>query len=369
LIEADVPYANLSNRHYPTIAVYPNVLNFYTDRDSGGYFNFKGLGVLSYLSKDYVNTINPLLTANDSKMDQMIFRDPEVFVSNDIGLTNTTQIGPIINVSNNSLWMKGKITQGNKAGSIIGENNYKEFSPYQTKEETTGKSSNGLIGIDTDFDPWYSKFDNEWKDVVNWPPNFRKEYPIKQWNQSLNIFIDSQKNNRYDRRIKVSSPYICPDVQSKNIIFKSFSNIECLGVLGQNDLGVFNGVEIIPTNTHVLTSDGGIIIRVNKEFFKNNFLTFYTYENISESVPDFTNVMYGERVYTEDPSPYFSYAMLKIIVNGGDFYTPVYRTRQTTMTVSNLNGVFNFEGPFTLHGYMPLFVNEAEKRLIRLYTI
>lgn len=366
IIPADVPFANLTNRHYPSIAMYPNANTLYSDRDSGGYFNHKGLGVLTYVSRDYLNTINPELTSNSLQGADLLFRDPNVFASDDIGLTNKPQRGPIKNVSNNALWMKGKQTEGYKAGSVVGESDFKEFSPYQTREETIGRNNNGIIDIDFDLSPWYGKFNNEWKDTINWPPNFRKEYPIKKWNYALNLFVDSQTVSAIQKSINLKPPYFCPNYTSRHIISKEFIGTTCLGANIQEPIASFSGVDILVLPSVPPVYDGGLILQVNRDFLKNNYLPIYNHASLESLNADPEKVFYGER-RTGLNTLLFGY--ISIIVNGDTFYTPVHRSKRTSCEVSNLSGVFDFNSSFTQYGYMPIHINETQKGFIELFTL
>lgn len=366
LIDSDVPYANLSNRHYPTIAVYPNPENFYSDRESGGYFNHKALGALTFLAKNHVNAINPSLTANQLENGQLFFRDPQVFVSDDIGFTGNTQKGPIVNISFDSRWMKGQITEGNKAGRIKGEQDYKEFSAYQAKEETIGVNANGLIDKGFDLDPWYDEFDDKWRDTVNWPPTFSGQYPVKMWNDSLNLFVKNQRTEIYDKSIKLSAPYFCADSESRNIIVKQFYGTTCLGASTQGTKAIFTNAPILTSLTSDVSSDGGLVLQLNSAYMKNTFLPVYKGDDLTSAVGGYDNILYGERVFDAKA---VSYGFVGIEVDGEDFYTPIYRTKRTSCETTNLSARHFRAGTYESFGYMLVYLNESEKGFIRLYTL
>jgi hypothetical protein len=371
LIESDVPYANLVNRHFPTIAVYPIASNFYTDRDSGTYFNHKGLGTLTYINKDFTNIVNPELSANELTKEQLIFRDPNIFVSNDLGLTEKRAIGPIINSENDSRWMKGNLVEGYKSGQINVEDDYKEFVPYQVKEEITKRNNSGLLDIEFDLDPWTGHFDKDWKDTINWPPNFRKQNPVKQWNFDLDYFVKRQYFTTYDKKITISDPYIClgNETCSKTIISKNYECTTCLGPKGQPDLECFFTGGVYTLDTYNVTSDGGLLLQVNGDFYKLNYIPLYKYDELNDTIPspDSFAVLYGEQ---REDVKHIYFGMVSICVNNVEFYTPVYRSKRTSCEVSNISGVYDFspESEFYSFGYLPVFVNEVDRRLVRLYT-
>ena len=364
LIRADVPYANLSNRHYPSIAVYPNATNLYTDRDSGGYMSYKGLGALTYVAKEHYNAINPALTANELDSREVFFRDPSVFVSNDEGLSNKVQNGPIRNISNNSSWMKGRITEGARAGRIVGESDYKEFSPYQTKEETIGKNTIGLISTDYNLDPWYSEFDDKWKDTINWPPNFRQQYPVKSWYAAFDLFLKRERNVTRNRTITLEAPYFCPDGESRNLISKTFINTSALGAAAQLVKTSFTDAYVTSSQSMVVSSDGGITLQVNSDHYKSEFLPVYYNADTTLLSGGSDNLLYGERKWDYHA---VSYGMLEIQVNGSNYFTPLYRSSRTACEVTNLSGNHVKLGTYTSYGYMMVYLNESEKRLLSLY--
>ena len=365
VVETDVPFGNLSNRHYPSMAVYPNVSGFYTDRDTGGYLNHKGLGVLTYFGKNQHNAINPSLTANELPKEHLFFRDPEVFVSDDRGLTGKTQIGPIVNLSNDSSWMKGKITEGNRAGRISGEDDHKEFSPYQTKEETVGVNGNGLLNIDYNLDPWYSEFDDKWRDTINWPPNFRQEYPIKQWNANQNVFLENQRKTTQSATITLMEPYIREDVESRNAVEKVFIGTAALGAGVVTHKHSFSAVEILDAGLSVVPASG-LVLRVNSSPYKNFYVPILSSTNLATLDGNYADVVYGDRRQDDYAQ---SYGHIELSINDQSLYVPLYRTSKTAFDATNLSGVTVRDGTFSLSGYMVIYMNETEKGLLPLYTI
>lgn len=174
LIEPVVPYTNLTNRHFPTIATVPYIGNLYSEADVGGYFTPKCLGASIYVGKQYENKLDTTYISNTS------FRELNQYTS-DYGLTNNMQLAPVKTEDVNANWMKAPLTQGARAGFVDGVREHQEFVPYQTKYESNLKTNVGLRFITDDYDPWEGEKDNEWRDETNFPPNFRDEYPIEEW--------------------------------------------------------------------------------------------------------------------------------------------------------------------------------------------
>ena len=176
LVEALVPYANLTNRHYPTIASVPYVPNLYSTEDYGGYNVPRTLGASIYIGQDYKNK---LVTQNKSGL-SATFNDPQYY-NEDTGLTNTTQYKPLSTYSIDSSWIKASIVEGNKAGDVVNANKYQELIPYQTKYETILRNQNGLRFQSDSYDPWSGTQDNTWTDGIKYPVNFRGDFDIYYW--------------------------------------------------------------------------------------------------------------------------------------------------------------------------------------------
>jgi hypothetical protein len=183
LISPLAPYAHLSNRHYPTYASVPSMDNLYSTKDSGGYFIPRMLGVSTAVSKNLVNEVNTSKISNaiNQRGSTAIYRNLDVYTS-DRGLTNTDQFSPISAISVDSSWMKASITEGKKAGLIVGTRQHQEFIPYQTKYETQGSNDNGVYRQGADaYDPWFKDTDSLWENPIDWPANWRKQYDIQGW--------------------------------------------------------------------------------------------------------------------------------------------------------------------------------------------
>ena len=188
LVDAVVPYANLSNRHFPTIATMPYVGGLYSDEQSGGYFTPKNLGASVYVGSKYTNVIDTSKINNDpsTRGNTFIFRNPEMYTS-DRGLSETTQTSPICTADIDSRWMKANTTEGEKAGNIINAKTYQKFIPYQSKYETIHTNFDGLRLQNDEYDPWTGSSDKIWSDPAKFPLSFRGEFPIEDWYSSNSI--------------------------------------------------------------------------------------------------------------------------------------------------------------------------------------
>jgi hypothetical protein len=187
LVESSAPYANLLNRHYPTVATVPYIGGLYSIDDVGGYFLPKNIGLSTYIGKDYTNVISTEGLENTYNRGMSgVFQDPEIYTS-DAGISYRTQVSPISTIDVDSSWMKSGINFGSTAGRSNNLRDYPEFIPYQTKYETDTINYNGIRAQNDEYDPWTGTMDNEWRDVQTFPPNFKNEYDIDGWYDSIDI--------------------------------------------------------------------------------------------------------------------------------------------------------------------------------------
>jgi hypothetical protein len=189
LVTPLIPYAHLSNRHYPTYASAPSVGDLYTTKDSGGYMIPKLFGVSTAVSKNNANSLNTSNINNDptKRSTTVIYGELNHYTS-DRGLSKNDQIAPITSIDIDARWMKASITEGQKAGIIVNARQHQEFMPYQTQYENKGINDNGLFrqGNDT-YDPWFGDLDITWENEIEWPPNSRQQYDIAGWYNQHNM--------------------------------------------------------------------------------------------------------------------------------------------------------------------------------------
>ncbi len=182
LIMNVLPYLNLTNRHFPTIATVPHVEELYTTEETGGYFVPRMLGVSTALSKYDINIINSTKISNNISGANAfeVFTNLNYFNS-ETSLSKTEQNIVLDNDSTDSSWMKSPISSGKKAGNIIGASKHQQFIPYKTKYENTGINTCGTHQQTDTYDPWFGDEDNTWENNIDWPITFNKQYPIDKW--------------------------------------------------------------------------------------------------------------------------------------------------------------------------------------------
>lgn len=179
---AELPYANLTNRHFPTIATVPHVEELYSTSDSGGYFVPRMLGITTALAKNTTNNVNSMKIPNNGAGTNAFstFTNNEVYTQ-DNSLSKIDENIVIENIDTDSSWMKASITDWKKAGNIIEAAKHQQFIPYKTKFENNGKNDYGIHQQGDSYDPWSGNTDSTWENSVDWPSNFTKEYNINEW--------------------------------------------------------------------------------------------------------------------------------------------------------------------------------------------
>ncbi len=152
------PYANLTNRYFPTVATLPdNSNNLKTKAELGGYFLPKNIGSSVYLTKNITYKIN-----SDAILPGVVYEfiQPNVY-NKGRGLTETDQSNVVQHIVDNT-WMKSVRASSVFDGTIINTNVYQKFIPYQSKYETLQYSTNGVVTTQNDFEFWTSPQKSVW---------------------------------------------------------------------------------------------------------------------------------------------------------------------------------------------------------------
>ncbi len=233
LIDPAMPYANVTNRHYPTVASMPYVGNLYGERDVGGYFIPQMLGMGTFLSRNRSTVIVPPPVS--ALGIARVYNTPSIYQS-DYGFTQMFQTMPVSTIMIDSSWMKASITEGQKSGMITDARAFQKFMPYQTSYETRRQNSYGMHCQGDAFDPWYGPNDNIWKDTANWPANERGQYNIEGW---YNQFAALSGTQIYQWKTDIfgNQYMILKDIKGKQTYDKKYAP----GTLWTRDLN--NGVK------------------------------------------------------------------------------------------------------------------------------
>lgn len=144
---AIAPYANLSNRYFPSVATLPYSNGIKTTGQLGGYFIPSNLGASTYLTKNITYSLNTEQVQNGAVykyIDASKYNKGRGLTQNDQDniVTHTIDIN----------WIKSTNTSDYFDGNIINADTYQKFIPYQSAFETLKSDSNGVINAKYDFE-------------------------------------------------------------------------------------------------------------------------------------------------------------------------------------------------------------------------
>ena len=156
------PYKNLTNIHYPTIAVAQFPKECVTEKEVGSYLVPEKLGVSSYLGRGYTSIITDAqLTLIDSLSSERLYYDLEKYGNRNRGFTKNDQnmITEISDIDNR--WISSSYFESARSGIIKNPQNIQKLIPYQTRQ-------------DDDLQLWFPVNPAKWKDP-NYKLTFRGE--------------------------------------------------------------------------------------------------------------------------------------------------------------------------------------------------
>jgi len=349
VIEAMAPYANLTNRHYPTIAMYPSFEEVRTIRDTGGYFIPSKLGASTFISKGFTNELTTVLSSSLGPLSAS-HRDLGVFASNDVGLTRVQQSGPVITTQTDASWMKHSIIENARSGDIANAVDYKEFVPYQTKEETTKQSDKGLLLRTTPLDPWVGEMNNELTTLADWPVTLSGQNKVGSWYSSIDFYGGPVSSVVVSSRISVSLDDLILKHDNSSIRISSLEFVEAssngiivIGPQTYNPLATsYLNVEpsisssyisaLSPTN-YVLTRLTGTRSVAYMEFQPYPNPTVLDYANYRNY-----NMVNGDIVLKTDAPALLEQGAFKVLTGVNAYYIPILRG-PSDLTPSTLMGM------------------------------
>jgi hypothetical protein len=200
--ESVSPWKNLTNRNYPTVALFPALNELYTKEDKGGFFIPNNLGISLFVNQNFTANLNLTSSSLTGTFEDINFR------IEGRGLTKTDQPTPYKDVEVNNSWLKVPITAGPAAGLIKQDVNkkYQKFIPYQSSYETNIVYHTGLITPTSRQDPWDGSKDDIWGDTLNKPESFTgvinvdawaEKQILKQFNKQLDAWCTDIYGNQY----------------------------------------------------------------------------------------------------------------------------------------------------------------------------
>lgn len=137
LIAANSPWANMTNRHFPTVASSRRNNQLYPVEDAALFAPDK-LKIWQYSAPGYFNTLVPDGSGSYVIVDQNIW-------ANDHGLSLSNHNEIVDTVAVDSSYLKNATTHSFAAGNPTRPNNALQFIAYQTLTENTGYASYGFI--------------------------------------------------------------------------------------------------------------------------------------------------------------------------------------------------------------------------------
>lgn len=293
-IKADQPWANLSNRFYPTVAAFPALNNLYSDTDIGGYLLPQNLGVSVFLNQNYTTTLD--LTSSTLST---YFEDNEKYYKGR-GLSLLDQNTPYNNLINNSSWLKEPTVTGPIAGTIKKSvfKKYQKFIPYQSVYETNPRSRIGMLTPVSRQTPWSKEEEPEWEDLQNKPQSPTGELNVKAWADSQilkqnNLQVDywctdifgnqyalykalsattphTRKFTNGEIWVRKNSQFAAPAVTSLKDVFDTFKGTNLFNEL--NNYGI-KKIDIFFDTLLIQTSGAIIFEKLNYDFSNDNIFS------------------------------------------------------------------------------------------------
>lgn len=367
-IEVKMPWANLTNLQFPTVAVFPTLEQLYSVSDSGGFFTSNNLGASKYVNQDYT-----LITNSSAISLTAIFEDPKNTVQAR-GLTNEDQPTPYSTLDN-SVWLKEPVTTGPIAGtgSKAVFKKYQKFIPYQSKYETNPYTKLGLVLPTSRQTPWGGKQDANWTDLNNLPVSPTGELNVKKWAESqilkqtnlqLDNWVTDIFGNQYglykefnnvatvDRKnivgelwTRTNNQFVAPASQSLSGVFDTYKNTSIFRELTGTGI---RKVEIFYDTLYIETTGAIIFEKLNYNF--DNDTIFSTIDDarfISLAQPvslnfdkEFANINLTNFKFAKVGDTWFFPELKKVLVNVNSIsatLTPQISTLETSLYELDLN--------------------------------
>ena len=171
--ESPTPWANLSNRFYPTVATVPVLEETYGSEDVGGYFTPDHLGASQFINKDFTTSLKTLNLSGT-----FLTEDESIHIGGR-GRTKQDQ-DSLYKWEENNQWLKESPVSNQLAGSIKKSltKTLQTFIPYQSKKD---EAALGLVTTTSRTSPWGGPTADEWTDVANEPQSFTGVKNVSAW--------------------------------------------------------------------------------------------------------------------------------------------------------------------------------------------
>ena len=293
-IKANVPWANLSNANYPTVAVIPCTEDLQSTNQVGGYFTPNNLGVTVYTDQNYETSL--MLS---SEAIENIFEDTTKKYKTR-GLSREEVQTPYQLDSQNNTWFKESVI-GNASAGTIKKNifkKYQKFLPYQSAYESNPRINVGLIETNTKQHPWGGKQDQEWADkeshplspteqlhLINWTDEQilkQYEYQVDDWvtdifGNQYGLFKYAKNLFTYDRKyyygeiwVRKNSQKILPANKALANVFDTYANTNIVNEL--TGYGIFR-IDMFFDTLMIETSGAIIFEKINYDYATDNIFS------------------------------------------------------------------------------------------------
>lgn len=170
------PWANLSNRFFPTVASVPVLEDIYTKDDTGGYFLPQNLGASQFINKEFTTSLKTLNLSGE-----FLTENEKVHIGGR-GLSKEEQ-NSLYDWKEKNQWLKESPVAGQLAGAVKKSltKSLQTFVPYQTNSDQTFL---GLVTPTSRISPWGGPEANQWTDLKNEPISFTGVRNVSAWADS-----------------------------------------------------------------------------------------------------------------------------------------------------------------------------------------
>jgi hypothetical protein len=185
-IKPSLPYMNLDNVFYPTIATISFPYLALSKKQTGEYMSPDRLGVSYYRGRGYtIELDNNKLTYIDSISAERMYLSLEKYGPRNRGLTKNDQLTIASIKDINNSWMIVPYNSGEYAGTINDTLVNQKMIPYQSNYEIDQNQKLGLCHPDDDFSFWDVDNLNTWKNPKNHPLTLRGELQLNSYNSKI----------------------------------------------------------------------------------------------------------------------------------------------------------------------------------------
>ncbi len=160
------PWANLANRHYPTVASF-TITDSLSTLQQYGLIHPLSHGTLTFIGRDYRNGIE-MQGIELTNIKPIV--NPAVW-NNSRGLTQTDNNQLVSTSANDAQWCKLSPFNGMYNGGVDPTLHCQTFVPYQTYEQIRGTNNGFQTSLQT-----------VWQDLSAQSPDFHQYHNVEQWN-------------------------------------------------------------------------------------------------------------------------------------------------------------------------------------------